>query len=253
MVPAASEADADFLLEIHMRSYGIDVRSRGAARLYTNAEAVLLDRRTGREIWNSRVRGTDRLTPHVVGMRGVPGTVITAGTLHTVTVADFQGTTITLTNPGTIGTNHSVPRLMPGQGTIIAVGAMDYPAQFQGAAGAALDLVNARYGLTFQASLMEYYLGNLAAGTDTNAVGVQTVGRRNLTVRDCSVTLPGERPAPATAFSVVATNPAGEVSAASVRGRPPPCSRGHGRRPGEAHHDGRRDPRRVCPRCRCRR
>lgn len=90
MVPAASEADADFLLEIHMRSYGIDVRSRGAARLYTNAEAVLLDRRTGREIWNSRVRGTDRLTPHVVGMRGVPGTVITAGTLHTVTVADFQ-------------------------------------------------------------------------------------------------------------------------------------------------------------------
>lgn len=90
MTAVPSEADADFLLEIHMRSYGIDVRSRGAARLYTNAEAVLLDRRTGREIWNSRVHGTDRLTPHVVGMRGVPGTVITAGTLHTVTVADFQ-------------------------------------------------------------------------------------------------------------------------------------------------------------------
>lgn len=90
MTPVTSESDADFLLEIHLRSYGIDVRSRGAARLYTNAEAVLLDRRTGREIWNSRVRGTDRLTPHVVGMRGVPGTVITAGTLHTVTVADFQ-------------------------------------------------------------------------------------------------------------------------------------------------------------------
>lgn len=90
MTTAPSEADSDFLLEIHMRSYGIDVRGRGAARLYTNAEAVLLDRRTGREIWNSRVRGTDRLTPHVVGMRGVPGTVITAGTLHTVTVADFE-------------------------------------------------------------------------------------------------------------------------------------------------------------------
>ncbi|MBA3891894.1 MAG: hypothetical protein H0X64_15335, partial [Gemmatimonadaceae bacterium] len=88
--PVASEADADFVLEVHMRSYGIDVRGRGAARLYTNAEAVLLDRRTGREIWNSRVRGTDRLTPHVIGMRGVPGTVITAATLHTVTVADFQ-------------------------------------------------------------------------------------------------------------------------------------------------------------------
>ncbi|MFV0285516.1 MAG: multifunctional oxoglutarate decarboxylase/oxoglutarate dehydrogenase thiamine pyrophosphate-binding subunit/dihydrolipoyllysine-residue succinyltransferase subunit [Demequina sp.] len=47
--------------------------------------------------------------------------------------ADFQGTTITLTNPGTIGTVHSVPRLMQGQGTIIGVGAMDYPAEFQGA------------------------------------------------------------------------------------------------------------------------
>src|SRR5690606_18402510 len=51
-----------------------------------------------------------------------------------LTVEDFQGTTITLTNPGTIGTVHSVPRLMPGQGTIIGVGAMEYPAEYQGAA-----------------------------------------------------------------------------------------------------------------------
>ncbi len=48
-------------------------------------------------------------------------------------VTDFQGTTITLTNPGTIGTNHSVPRLMKGQGTIIGVGAMEYPPEYQGA------------------------------------------------------------------------------------------------------------------------
>ncbi|XEK81389.1 multifunctional oxoglutarate decarboxylase/oxoglutarate dehydrogenase thiamine pyrophosphate-binding subunit/dihydrolipoyllysine-residue succinyltransferase subunit [Mumia sp. Pv4-285] len=50
-----------------------------------------------------------------------------------LTVADFQGTTISLTNPGTIGTNHSVPRLMKGQGAIIGVGSMDYPPEFQGA------------------------------------------------------------------------------------------------------------------------
>ncbi|GAB3928521.1 alpha-ketoglutarate decarboxylase [Microlunatus endophyticus] len=49
-----------------------------------------------------------------------------------LTVADFAGTTISLTNPGTIGTNHSVPRLMNGQGAIIGVGSMDYPAEFQG-------------------------------------------------------------------------------------------------------------------------
>ena len=52
---------------------------------------------------------------------------------HTLTVPDFQGTTITLTNPGTIGTNHSVPRLMKGQGAIIGVGAMEYPPEWQGA------------------------------------------------------------------------------------------------------------------------
>ncbi len=50
-----------------------------------------------------------------------------------LTVEDFQGTTISLTNPGTIGTNHSVPRLMKGQGAIIGVGAMEYPPEWQGA------------------------------------------------------------------------------------------------------------------------
>ena len=50
-----------------------------------------------------------------------------------LTADDFSGTTISLTNPGTIGTVHSVPRLMPGQGAIIGVGAMEYPAEYQGA------------------------------------------------------------------------------------------------------------------------
>jgi 2-oxoglutarate dehydrogenase E1 component len=51
-----------------------------------------------------------------------------------LTADDFAGTTISLTNPGTIGTVHSVPRLMSGQGTIVGVGAMEYPAEYQGAA-----------------------------------------------------------------------------------------------------------------------
>jgi 2-oxoglutarate dehydrogenase E1 component len=50
-----------------------------------------------------------------------------------LTPGDFQGTTISLTNPGGIGTVHSVPRLMRGQGAIIGAGALDYPAEFQGA------------------------------------------------------------------------------------------------------------------------
>ncbi len=51
-----------------------------------------------------------------------------------LTVDDFAGTTISLTNPGGIGTVHSVPRLMAGQSAILGVGAMEFPAEFQGAA-----------------------------------------------------------------------------------------------------------------------
>ncbi|MDJ0407466.1 2-oxo acid dehydrogenase subunit E2, partial [Rhodococcus erythropolis] len=50
-----------------------------------------------------------------------------------LTGEDFTGVTISLTNPGGIGTVHSVPRLMKGQGAIIGAGAMEYPAEFQGA------------------------------------------------------------------------------------------------------------------------
>jgi 2-oxoglutarate decarboxylase len=49
-----------------------------------------------------------------------------------LTGEDFQGVTLSLTNPGGIGTVHSVPRLMKGQGAIIGAGAMEYPAEFQG-------------------------------------------------------------------------------------------------------------------------
>ena len=53
-------------------------------------------------------------------------------------IADFQGTTISLTNPGTIGTEASNPRLMSGQSAIIATGAIEYPAEYQAMTAAAL-------------------------------------------------------------------------------------------------------------------
>jgi 2-oxoglutarate decarboxylase len=49
-----------------------------------------------------------------------------------LSVADLEGATISLTNPGTVGTAGSVPRLMPGQGAIIATGAIDYPPEYRG-------------------------------------------------------------------------------------------------------------------------
>ena len=53
-------------------------------------------------------------------------------------VADFQETTVSLTNPGTIGTVSSAPRLMSGQSLIVATGAIEYPAEFQAMAPEAL-------------------------------------------------------------------------------------------------------------------
>jgi len=60
--------------------------------------------------------------------------LINRGRKGKLTLPDFQGTTLSLTNPGTIGTVGSIPRLMPGQGCIIATGAMDFPAEYQGVA-----------------------------------------------------------------------------------------------------------------------
>jgi 2-oxoglutarate decarboxylase len=55
-----------------------------------------------------------------------------------VTADDLSGTTVSLTNPGTVGTVQSVPRLMPGQGCIVGVGTIDFPTEFQAADPAAL-------------------------------------------------------------------------------------------------------------------
>ncbi|ARC57258.1 Multifunctional 2-oxoglutarate metabolism enzyme [Frondihabitans sp. 762G35] len=55
-----------------------------------------------------------------------------------LTADDFAGNTISLTNPGGIGTVHSVPRLMKGAGAIIGAGALEYPAEFQGSSAKTL-------------------------------------------------------------------------------------------------------------------
>jgi 2-oxoglutarate decarboxylase len=53
-----------------------------------------------------------------------------------LTADDLQGANLSLTNPGGIGTIASVPRLMPGQGTIVATGAIGFPPGTANVAGA---------------------------------------------------------------------------------------------------------------------
>ena len=59
--------------------------------------------------------------------------VVTRARNNKLSPDDFAGTTATLTNPGTIGTVQSVPRLMPDQGLIVGVGAIGYPSEYQAA------------------------------------------------------------------------------------------------------------------------
>jgi 2-oxoglutarate dehydrogenase E1 component len=59
--------------------------------------------------------------------------IVSRARTNKLLVPDFEGTTISLTNPGTVGTYGSVPRLMPGQGAIIATGAIEFPAEFAAA------------------------------------------------------------------------------------------------------------------------
>lgn len=53
--------------------------------------------------------------------------LVARGRAGKLTAADFAGTTFTLTNPGGFGTEASVPRLMQGQGLILATGSIGLP------------------------------------------------------------------------------------------------------------------------------
>jgi 2-oxoglutarate dehydrogenase E1 component len=59
--------------------------------------------------------------------------LIARARINKLTLDDFGGTTVSLTNPGGIGTVQSVPRLMPTQGVIVGVGAIALPAEWQAA------------------------------------------------------------------------------------------------------------------------
>jgi multifunctional 2-oxoglutarate metabolism enzyme len=63
-------------------------------------------------------------------------------------VSDFQGTTVSLTNPGTLGTVASIPRLMAGQSVIIATGAIEYPAEYQAMSPEALSQLGISKAIT---------------------------------------------------------------------------------------------------------
>ena len=80
-------------------------------------------------------------------------------------IPDFQGTTISLTNPGTIGTVASIPRLMAGQSVIIATGAIEYPAEYQALAPEALS----QLGISKAVTISSTYDHRIIQGAESGA------------------------------------------------------------------------------------
>lgn len=96
-----------------------------------------------------------------------------------LTAADFQGNTISLTNPGGIGTVHSVPRLMKGQGAIIGAGALEYPAEFQGMSQATLAELGVGKTITLTSTYDHRVIQGAGSGEFLKKVHELLIGQRD--------------------------------------------------------------------------
>ena len=94
---------------------------------------------------------------------GAYESLVRRGRDNALTMDDYQGTTVSLTNPGGIGTTQSVPRLMKGQGLIVGVGSMVYPAEFSGTSDTAL----ARLGVSKVVTLSSTYDHRIIQGAQS--------------------------------------------------------------------------------------
>ncbi|MCU1469949.1 MAG: multifunctional oxoglutarate decarboxylase/oxoglutarate dehydrogenase thiamine [Glaciihabitans sp.] len=96
-----------------------------------------------------------------------------------LTMADYQGNTISLTNPGGIGTEHSVPRLMKGAGSIIGAGALEYPAEFQGASPVTLAEFGIGKTITLTSTYDHRVIQGAGSGEFLKKVHELLIGQRN--------------------------------------------------------------------------
>jgi multifunctional 2-oxoglutarate metabolism enzyme len=91
--------------------------------------AVDVERKGQRSLLVPCVKGADGLD--FAGFHSYYEELITKTRENSLTADDFQGTNISLTNPGGLGTVASVPRLLSGQGTIVACGSLAYPVEWR--------------------------------------------------------------------------------------------------------------------------
>jgi len=91
--------------------------------------AIDIERASGRSLLVPAIRVADDFD--FAGFVNAYEDLVAKARSNKLTVEDFSGVTMTLTNPGTLGTTQSVPRLMRGQGAIIGVGALDFPVEYR--------------------------------------------------------------------------------------------------------------------------
>ncbi len=90
--------------------------------------AVDVERKGSRSLMVPCIKGADGLD--FASFHTYYEELITKTRENKLTADDFQGTNVTLTNPGGLGTIASVPRLLKGQGTIVATGSIAYPVEW---------------------------------------------------------------------------------------------------------------------------
>lgn len=89
-VPVDEEAEADFVLELFVRDYGLRATDwDAAANVFVDAEAVLLDAASGREIWHKHVDEHENLSPEMWGAASPVRDVVTASALGSLTVEEL--------------------------------------------------------------------------------------------------------------------------------------------------------------------
>ena len=93
-------------------------------------------------------------------------------------VSDFQGTTVSLTNPGTLGTVASIPRLMAGQSVIIATGAIEYPAEYQAMAAEALSQLGISKAITISSTYDHRVIQGAESGSFLARIHEFLIGRK---------------------------------------------------------------------------
>jgi 2-oxoglutarate dehydrogenase E1 component len=96
-----------------------------------------------------------------------------------LTADDFSGAHVSLTNPGGIGTEHSVPRLMKGQGCIIGAGALEYPAEFQGSSDKTLTTLGIGKTVTLTSTYDHRVIQGAGSGEFLKIVHEMLIGKRD--------------------------------------------------------------------------